>query len=347
MKKNNQNNLSLQIFNNFVIFQTENGKVNIDVFFKDDTLWLTQKKMGELFEVNVPAISKHLDNIYGDGELNKEATVSILETVQDEGGRKVNRKVEYFNLNAILAVGYRVNSHRAIEFRKWASKVLHEYVVKGFAMDDERLKQVKHFGKDYFDEMLERIREIRMSERRLYQKIADIYALSADYDNQADITKQFFASVQNKLHWAITGKTAAEIIYSKANHKKVFMGMKTWKNAPHGKILKSDAVIAKNYLNEEHIKRLEQIVFSYLDLAETRARNSQVMNMKDWDLFLQQFLKLSNTPIFANLGKISMLEAKLKAEAEYDKFRIIQDKFFESDFDREVKKLLDTKKKKK
>ncbi len=347
MNKDNQKNSSLQIFNNFVIFQTENGKVNINVFFKDDTLWLTQKKMGELFEVNVPAISKHLDNIYGDGELNKEATVSILETVQDEGERKVNRKVEYFNLNAILAVGYRVNSHRAIEFRKWASKVLHEYVIKGFAMDDERLKQIKHFGKDYFDEMLERIREIRMSERRLYQKITDIYALSADYDNQADITEQFFASVQNKLHWAITGKTAAEIIYSKADHKKVFMGMKTWKNAPHGKILKSDAVIAKNYLNEAHIKRLEQIVSSYLDLAETRARNSQVMNMKDWDLFLQQFLKLSNTPILANLGKISMLEAKLKAEAEYDKFRIIQDKFFESDFDREVKKLLDTKKKNK
>lgn len=347
MKKDNQKNSSLQIFNNFVIFQTENGKVNIDVFFKDNTLWLTQRKMGELFEVNVPAISKHLDNIYGDGELNKEATVSILETVQDEGGRKVNRKVEYFNLNAILAVGYRVNSHRAIEFRKWASKVLHEYMIKGFAMDDERLKQIKHFGKDYFDEMLERIREIRTSERRLYQKITDIYALSADYDNQADITKQFFASVQNQLHWAITGKTAAEIIYSEADHEKVFMGMKTWKNAPHGKILKSDAVIAKNYLNEEHIKGLEQIVSSYLDLAETRARNSQVMNMKDWDLFLQQFLKLSNTPILANLGKISILEAKLKAEAEYDKFRIIQDKFFVSDFDREIKKILDAKNNKK
>ncbi|MFA6537602.1 MAG: virulence RhuM family protein [Patescibacteria group bacterium] len=336
-----KNSSSLEKFNNFVIFQTENGKVNIDVFFKDDTLWLTQKKLAELFEVNVPAISKHLDNIYGDGELNKEATVSILETVQFEGGREVNRKVEYFNLNAILAVGYRVNSHRAIDFRKWASKVLHDYVIKGFAMDDERLKQIKHFGKDYFDEMLERIREIRMSERRLYQKITDIYALSADYDNQADITKQFFSSVQNKLHWAITGKTAAEIIYNEVDHEKVFMGMKTWKNAPHGKIMKSDIVIAKNYLNEEHIKRLEQIVSSYLDMAETRARNSQVMNMKDWELFLEQFLKLSNTPILTNLGQISMLEARLKAELEYDKFRVVQDRIFESDFDREVKKLLE------
>jgi hypothetical protein len=193
-----------QIFSNFVIFQTTTGKINIDVYFQDETLWLTQKNMAELFEVNVPAISKHLDNIYGEGELIKEATVSILEIVQDEGGRRVKRKVEYYNLHAILAVGYRVNSGRAIEFRKWASTILEEYIIKGFAMDDERLKQMKHFGKDYFDEMLERIREIRVSERRLYQKITDIYALSADYDTESDITKHFFASVQNKLHWAIT-----------------------------------------------------------------------------------------------------------------------------------------------
>jgi hypothetical protein len=328
-----------QQFANFVMFQTETGKVNIDVFFQNETLWLTQKKMAELFETTPQNITLHLKNIYGDGELIEEATCKEFLQVQKEGDRQISRKTKYYNLNAILAVGYRVNSHRATEFRKWASNVLHEYVIKGFTMDDERLKQIKHFGQDYFEEMLERIREIRMSERRLYQKVTDIYALSADYDNQADITQQFFASVQNKLHWAITGKTAAEIIYSEADHKKIFMGLKTWKNAPNGKILKSDVTIAKNYLNEKHVKQLEQIVSAYLDLAETRARNSQVMNMKDWDMFLQQFLELSNTPILANPGKVSMLEAKLKAEAEYDKFRVIQDRTFESDFDRIVKSI--------
>ncbi|OGJ52232.1 cell filamentation protein Fic [Candidatus Peregrinibacteria bacterium RIFOXYB2_FULL_32_7] len=335
-------NQKLELFNNFVIFQTSTGKVNIDVFFQNETLWLTQKKMAELFEVNVPAISKHLKNIFEEKELDEKVVVSILENTTQHGAIKDKTQItisKYYNLTAILAVGYRVNSHRAIEFRKWATKILHEYVIKGFAMDDERLKQIKHFGQDYFDEMLERIHEIRMSERRLYQKITDIYALSADYDNQADITKQFFASVQNKLHFSITGKTAAEIIYNEADHRKIFMGLQTWKNVPHGKILKSDVTIAKNYLNEEHVKKLEQIVSAYLDLAETRARNSQIMNMKDWDVFLQQFLELSNTPILTNLGRVSMLEAKLKAEAEYDKFRVIQDRSFESDFDRVLKQI--------
>jgi hypothetical protein len=329
----------LELLNNFVIFQTDSGKINIDVFFKDETLWLTQKKMGELFEVKIPAISKHLDNIYIEGELIKEATVSILEIVQNEGKRKVKRKLEYYNLQAILAVGYRVNSHRAIEFRKWASRVLQEYIIKGFAMDDEKLKQIKHFGKDYFDEMLERIREIRMSERRLYQKITDIYTLSADYDSQADITKHFFATVQNKLHWAITEKTAAEIIYNAADHKKIFMGLKTWKHSPSGKILKSDVLIAKNYLDQNHIKELERIVSAYLDLAESRARNRKVMNMKDWDIFLQQFLELSGDPILLDNGKVSMLEAKLKAESEYDKFRVIQDQTYANDFDKLIEKI--------
>jgi hypothetical protein len=327
---------NLQLLNNFVIFQTASGKVNVDVFFQNETLWLTQKKMAELFEVNVPAISKHLKNIFEEGELSEESVISILETTAEDGKKY---KMQYYNLNAILAVGYRVNSYRAMEFRKWASKVLHEFVIKGFAMDDERLKQIKHFGKDYFDEMLERISEIRMSERRLYQKITDIYALSADYDSQADITKQFFATVQNKLHWAMTGKTAAEIIYSEADHKKIFMGLKTWKTAPDGKILRSDVTIAKNYLNEEHIKKLERIVSVYLDLAEARARNEKVMNMKDWDVFLQQFLQLSGDPILVDNGKVSMLEAKLKAEAEYDKFRVIQDKNYISDFDQLIKSL--------
>lgn len=347
-KKKQITNEGLEKFSNFVIFQTSTGKVNIDVFFHNQTLWLTQKKMAELFEVNVPAISKHLKNIFEEGELDEKVVVSVLESTTQHGaieGKTQTTNTQYYNLSAILSVGYRVNSYRALEFRKWASKVLHEYVVKGFAMDDERLKQMKHFGQDYFDEMLERIREIRMSERRLYQKITDIYALSADYDNQADITKQFFASVQNKLHWAITGKTAAEIIYREADHKKIFMGLKTWKNAPKGKILKSDVVIAKNYLNEQHINKLNRIVTSYLDIAENKAENRQVMNMKDWDKYLQQFLEISDYPILTDAGKVSMLEAKLKAEAEYDKFRVIQDKTFESDFDRVVK-FLEAKKKK-
>jgi hypothetical protein len=290
----------LQQFSNFVIFQTSTGKVNIDVFFQNETLWLTQKQMADLFEVNVPAISKHLKNIFESGELDEKVVVSILESTTDHGaikGKTQTNTVKYYSLQAILSVGYRVNSQRAIEFRKWANDVLEEYIIKGFAMDDERLKQMKHFGKDYFEELLERIREIRMSERRMYQKITDIYALSADYDSQSDVTKHFFASVQNKLHWAITGKTAAEIIYTEADANKIFMGLKTWKQAPKGKILKSDVVVAKNYLSEEHIKRLNSIVSSYLDIAESKAQNRQVMNMKDWDIYLQQFLELSDHPI--------------------------------------------------
>ncbi len=336
-KKQLQKNNLPQKFSNVVIFESGEGKVNIDVLFKDETLWLTQKKMAELFEIGVPAVSKHLKNIFESGELKEEAVVSILETTAEDNKKY---QTKYFNLKAILSVGYRVNSQRAIEFRKWASNILHEYIIKGFAMDDERLKQVKYFGKDYFDELLERIREIRLSERRLYQKITDIYTLSADYDSQSEITKHFFATVQNKLHWAIAGQTAAEIIYTKADAKKIYMGLKTWKNAPKGKILKSDVTVAKNYLNKKHIEALNRVVGAYLDLAEDRARDGVVMNMKDWDKYLVQFLELTNRPILKDQGKISMLEAKIKAEKEYDKFRIIQDKNYISDFDREVKKLL-------
>jgi len=325
-----------QLFSNFVIFQTTTGKINIDVYFQDETLWLTQKNMAELFEVNVPAISKHLKNIFETGELEENSVISILETTAEDGK---NYKTKYYNLRAILAVGYRVNSGRAIEFRKWASTILEEYIIKGFAMDDERLKQMKHFGKDYFDEMLERIREIRVSERRLYQKITDIYALSADYDTESDITKHFFASVQNKLHWAITGKTAAEIIYSEADSTKSFMGLKTWKQAPKGKILKSDVIVAKNYLSEEHIKTLNALVNSYLDLAESRATNRKVMNMKDWDSYLGQFLELAGHPILDHVGTVSMLEAKLKAESEFEQYRVVQDRLYESDFDRLVQNI--------
>jgi len=327
----------LQQFNNFVLFQAENGKVNIDVYFQDETLWLTQKAIAELFEKGRTTITGHLKKIFEEGELDENSVCrNFRHTAEDS---KIYT-TKYYNLKAITAVGYRANSHRAIEFRKWATNVLHEYIIKGFAMDDERLKQIQHFGIDYFEEMLERIREIRMSERRLYQKITDIYALSADYDSQADITQQFFATVQNKLHWAITGKTAAEIIYTEADATKIYMGLKTWKHAPDGKILKSDVSVAKNYLNEEHIKALEQMVSGYLDVAETRARNRQVMNMKDWDKFLVQFLELADYPILKDAGKISMLQAKLKAESEYEKYRVIQDKLYESDFDKQLKNYL-------
>ena len=341
IEKPNESN-GLQKFPNFVLFKTSDGKVNIDVFFKDDTLWLTQKALSVLFEKDRTVISKHLKNIFESGELEEKVVCANFALTTQHGaieGKTQETEVKYYNLKAIVAVGYRVNSHRAIEFRKWATEVLHEYIIKGFAMDDERLKQIKHFGHDYFDEMLDRVREIRLSERRLYQKITDIYSLSADYDNKADITKHFFATVQNKLHWAITGKTAAEIIYSEADAEKIFMGLKTWKRAPDGKILKGDVSIAKNYLDEEHVKALERIVSAYLDLAETRAINRQVMNMKDWEVFLVKFLELSDYPILRDSWKISMLEAKLKAENEYEKFRVVQDKLFESDFDRFIKKL--------
>ncbi|MFH1611729.1 MAG: virulence RhuM family protein [bacterium] len=327
----------LKKINNFVIFQTDEGKVNIDVFFADDTLWLTQKVMAELFGTTKQNISLHLQNIFKEKELNEKLVVKgFLTTASDNK----MYQTKFYSLDAIIAVGYRINSKQATEFRIWATKILQEFIIKGFSMDDERLKQIKHFGKDYFEEMLERIREIRASERRFYQKITDIFALSADYDKNAEITQNFFASVQNKLHWAITGQTAAEIIYKNADSKKVFMGLKTWKNAPKGKILKNDAVIAKNYLNEKHIEELNRIVSAYLDLAENNAKRQIVMNMKNWEKFMKNFLELSNYPILTHKGKISAEEARIKAEAEYEKFRIEQDKNYISDFDKEVKKLI-------
>ncbi len=349
MSKQGANKTSeLQQLNNFVIFETENGKVNIDVYFHNETLWLTQKRIADLFEKGRSTITEHLKKIFEDGELQEEVVCRNFRHTTAHGaieGKMQETEAKYYNLRAITAVGYRVNSHRAIAFRKWATEVLHEYIIKGFAMDDERLKQIKHFGEDYFEEMLERIREIRLSERRLYQKITDIYALSADYDNKADITQHFFASVQNKLHWAITGKTAAEIIYTEADAEKINMGLKTWRHSPGGKILKTDVTIAKNYLNEEHLKALERIVSSYLDLAESRARNRKVMNMVDWDKFLTQFLELADYPILTHKGKVTTLEARLKAEGEFDKFRVIQDQQYVSDFDKELMKRLPNKNK--
>ena len=297
---------------------------------------LTQKVLAELFGVKVPAIHKHLKNIFESRELVEASVISILETTAADG--KIY-KTKYYKLEAILAVGYRVNSAEATQFRIWATNTLKEFITKGFVLDDERLKQGKFFGKDYFDELLERIREIRASERRFYQKITDLYALSIDYTKEAEITKDFFASVQNKLHWAITGKTAAEINYTEADAKKIYMDLKTWKYAPDGKILKSDVAIAKNYLNEAHISELNRIVSAYLDFAENNTLRQQLMYMKDWNKFLANFLQLSNYPILMDKGKVTMLEAKLKAEIGFEKYRIIQDKNYESDFDKEIKKL--------
>ncbi len=321
----------------FLLYTAPDGAVKVEVFFKDETVWLTQKALAELFGVKVPAINKHLRNIFASGELVENAVLSILETTAADGK---NYQTRYYNLDAIIAVGYRVNSYQATRFRIWATKTLREFIVKGFVLDDERLKQGKRvFGKDYFDELLERIREIRASERRFYQKITDIYALSADYDPQAPITKDFFATVQNKLHWAITGQTAAELIYSSADAAKVNMGLATWKQAPRGKILKSDVAVAKNYLNEAHIKELNRIVSAYLDLAENRAERGIVTRMAEWVEFLNRFLELSNYPILQDKGKVSALEAKLKAETEYEVFRQRQDREYISDFDREIKRL--------
>lgn len=325
--------------NEIILYSTPQGDKKIEVYFQDENFWLTQKAIAELFGVETPAISKHLANIYESGELRQEATLSILETVRQEGARTVKRKMEYYNLDAIIAVGYRVNSYQATQFRIWATKTLKEFIIKGFVLDDERLKQGKAFGKDYFAELLERIHEIRASERRFYQKITDIYTLSADYDKDAPITKEFFAMVQNKLHWAITGKTAAEIIYSGADATRIFMGLTTWKEAPDGKILKSDVTIAKNYLSEKHIKELNRIISAYLDLAENRAERQILTKMEDWVSFLHNFLELSNYPILEDKGKVSALEAKLRAEQEYEIYRKIQDENYVSDFDKEIKRI--------
>lgn len=337
-------NQELQRIDNFVIFKTDTGKVNVEVYFQDDTLWLSQKTMAELFEKGRSTITEHLRHIFNEKELDEKVVCREFRHTTPHGaiqGKTQEKAVKFYNLRAIVAVGYRVNSQRAVQFRKWATEVLHEFIVKGFAIDDERLKQMKHFGKDYFDEMLERIREIRLSERRFYQKITDIYALSADYNKDAHLTQEFFAQVQNKLHWAIHGKTAAELIYTTADAKKLYMGLQTWKQSPKGKILKSDTQIAKNYLNKEHIKQLERLVTAYLDLAENRAERQIVMNMKDWAHFLDRFLALSDYPILKDKGKISALEAKLKAEKEFEKYRVIQDKQYLSDFDEFLKNYKD------
>ncbi len=330
--------------NNFVLYTDSNGDVKVEVFLQNETLWLTQKAMSQLFDVGVPAIAKHLANIYESGELQQEATISILETVQQEGKRTVKRKLTFYNLDAIIAVGYRVNSKRATQFRIWATKVLKEYIIKGFVLDDDRLKQAKNvFGKDYFDELLERVRSIRASERRIYQKITDIFAeCSIDYDKDSKITREFYATVQNKFHYAITGQTAAEIIYHRADKNLPNMGLTTWKNAPKGRILKSDTQIAKNYLTEKEIKRLERTVSSYFDYIENqieiRKDQNRPFTMQELADSINRFLSFNDFKVLDHKGTVSHQQALEKAAKEYDQFNKTQK--IESDFDRFAKEVM-------
>ena len=324
----------------FLLYNTPDSTVSVNVVIKDETAWVTQKAMAELFGVEVPAISKHLANIYADGELVFEATVSKLEIVQKEGTREVKRQLDFYNLDAIISVGYRVNSAKATHFRIWATKALKEYIQKGFVLDDERLKQGKAvFGKDYFKELLERVRSIRASERRIWQQITDIFAeCSVDYNKNAEFTKDFYAMVQNKFHYAITGKTAAEIINSKADRTQKNMGLTTWKNAPEGRILKSDVTTAKNYLAEKEIKQLERAVSGYFDYIEDLLERENTFTMEEFSASINQFLTFRRYEILPDKGKISMKVAQSKAMAEYDEFNKTQR--IVSDFDRSIKQLV-------
>lgn len=323
-----------------IFYQTPEGAVRVEVYYEDESFWMSQAQMAALFEVQVPAISKHLKNIFNAGELQRSATVSKMENVQIEGSREVTREVNFYNLDAIISVGYRVNSSQATQFRIWATNTLREFIVKGFVLDDERLKLNKRFGRDYFDELLEKIREIRASERRFYLKITDLYEqCSIDYDSKAKTTRTFFRTVQNKLHWAITGKTAAEIIKARADASKPSMGLTSWKNAPDGKVIKSDIRVAKNYLIEDEIKELERIVSMYLDYAENQAARQIPMKMSDWVQRLDAFLDFNEYDVLTNAGRVSAKVARSLAEDEYEKFRVVQDREFESDFEREVKRI--------
>lgn len=323
----------------FIIYTSSDGIVKIDVLFGGETVWLTQDQMAELFQTDRSSITKHIKNIYETNELDQTTTsAKIAQHLPD--GRKYN--ILHYNLDVIISVGYRVNSLRGTQFRIWATQRLREYIIKGFTLDEELLKNGTRFGKDYFQELLEKIREIRASERRFYQKITDIYAqASIDYDPNAQITKEFYATVHNKLHWAITGETAAQLISKRANAAKPNMGLTTWKNSPKGKILKTDVTVAKNYLGEEELKHLNRIVGMYLDYAENQAERRMPMKMVDWVKKLDAFLEFNDYAILKNPGKVTHAVAKHLAEEQYEKFRVIQDRNFESDFDKVTKKILE------
>ena len=319
----------------FLLYTTNTSDVKVEIFMHNETVWLPQKRMAELFGVQRPAITKHLKNIFESGELEEDSVSSILEHTAEDGK---NYKIKYYNLDAILSVGYRVNSSKATQFRIWATKVLKEYIIKGFAMDDDRLKNGQYFGKDYFKELLERVRSIRSSERRIYQQITDIFAeCSFDYDKNSQTTKDFYATVQNKFHFAITGKTAAEIVYENVDIKKQNMGLTSWKNSPNGRILKSDTTIAKNYLQEDEIKKLERTIGAYFDYIERIIENRQELSMEDVSTSVNKFLEFNEFKILNGKGRISHIQAKEKATKVYEEFNKTQK--IESDFDKEMKKL--------
>ena len=325
----------------FLIYRSAENDVSVNAVIKDESIWLTQKAMAELFDVNVPAISKHLQNIYEAQELSRDATISKMETVQQEGNRQVKRTIDFYNLDAIISVGYRVNSRRATQFRIWATSVLKEYMIKGFAMDDERLKQGQTaFGRDYFRELLERVRSIRASERRIWQQITDIFAeCSIDYDPNAPQTRAFYAMVQNKFHYAISGQTAAEIVYERADHAKEHMGLTTWKNAPDGRILQSDVTVAKNYLPADQIRRLERAVTGYFDYIEDLIERENTFTMEEFAASVNEFLAFRRYDILPDRGRVSGKAAKQKAIEEYRIFNKTQP--IVSDFDRAVKRMMD------
>lgn len=324
-----------------VLYQIDKTNICVSVFFREETFWMTQKAMAELFDCSTDNISLHLKNIFREEELDENSTTEFFSVVQKEGNRNVSRNVKCYNLDAIIAVGYRVNSKKATRFRQWATKTLKEYIIKGFVLNDDMLKNGKPFGKDYFDELLERIREIRASERRAYQKITDVFEqCSYDYDKNSETTKAFYAFVQNKLHFAITGKTAAELIYERADSEKPSMGLTTWKDAPDGKILKRDIGIAKNYLNEKELIRLNRLVTMFIDYAELMAEDEVLMSMQDWVDQTNQFLMNNRRKVLSGKGKVSHEVALKKAEKEYEAFRVQQDQEYVSEFDREVEKYL-------
>ena len=328
----------------YTLYSIDSEDIKVKVAIKDETIWVTQRGMAELFDVNVSAISKHLANIYAEGELSQPATVSKMEIVQTEGTRQVTRLIDFYNLDAVISVGYRVNSRRATQFRIWATGILKEFIKKGFVLDDERLKQGESvFGKDYFRELLERVRSIRASERRIWQQITDIFAeCSIDYDKDSPVTQEFYATVQNKFHYAITGQTAAEIVYSKADSSKEHMGLTTWKNSPDGRILKSDVTIAKNYLDEKQIRRLERAVSGFFDYVEDLIENERAFTMQQFAESINAFLEFRQYKILQGKGSVSRADAERKASEEYDIYNKTQK--ITSDFDKEVKKLLNEKK---
>jgi hypothetical protein len=338
MEEKNQNkNIIRSSSVEYLTFIAATGDGGVNAIYQEENIWLTQKMMGVLYNVNVRTINEHLQNIFKDNELQNDLVIRNFRITASDG-KSYNTK--HYNLSAIISVGYKVNSERAVQFRKWATQILQEFTIKGFAMDDERLKNDGTIlGKKYFEEQLQRIREIRLSERKFYQKITDIYATAIDYDLDAESTKRFFATIQNKLHWAIHGQTAAEVIISRADHQKENMGLTTWKDAPKGKIQKFDVSVAKNYLSENEMQQLQRLVSAYLDIAEDMAIRQIPMTMEDWESRLNKFIEATDREILKNAGKVTAEIAKAHAESEFEKYRIIQDKLFESDFDRALKKL--------